>query len=836
MSQKMYVLKRDGRKEAVHYDKITSRIEKLCDGLNMEFIDPPAITHKVVRGLYTGVTTIELDNLAAEIAATMTVKHPDYAILAGRIAVSNLHKQTKEKFSDVIEDLYNMVNSKTGKRTQTISDYVYKIVQQNADRLNSAIKFERDLGYSYFGYKTLERSYLLRKDGEVIERPQHLLMRVAVGIHGEDIDSALETYDLLSEKWFTHASPTLFNAGMPKAQLSSCFLLTMNDDSIDGIFKTLTQCAQISKFAGGIGLSVHNIRATGSYIAGTNGTSNGLVPLLRVFNNTARYVDQGGNKRPGAFAVYLEPWHADVFEFLDLKKNTGVEDLRARDLFYALWVPDLFMQRVEDDADWSLMCPAECPGLYDNWGEKFEEIYTNYEKQGKFRSKVKARKLWWHIIDCQIETGTPYILYKDSCNRKSNQQHLGTIRSSNLCTEIVEYTAPDEIAVCNLASIALNRFVDPKTREFDFEKLRHVTCVVTKNLNKVIDINHYPVIEAENSNKRHRPIGIGVQGLADAFIMMRLPFDSDEALKLNAKIFEHIYYAACKTSCELAIRDGPYSSFKGSPASQSPPKLQFDLWETDDEVPYELTLKDQWDELKKDIEAHGMRNSLLIAPMPTASTAQILGNNESFEPYTNNIYTRRVLSGEFQVVNHHLLKDLIDAKLWNEEMRQRIMRDYGSIQNIEEIPDNIKSLYKTVWEISQMVVIKQAAARGRFIDQSQSMNIHLAKPSRPVITSMHFYGWKRKLKTGMYYLRIRPAANPIQFTLDKTKIKAKKESFMGADTNSEAASSITNGDTNGNGHLNGAGDDMEVELIKVKSDAVEGCRLRNGPDCTSCGS
>ena len=789
----------------------------------MEFIDAPAITYRVVRGLYTGVTTIELDNLAAEIAATMTVKHPDYAILAGRIAVSNLHKQTKDNFNEVIKDLYEMVNSKTGKRTQTISDRVYEIVQANAERLNKAIDYKRDFGYTYFGFKTLERSYLLRIDDKIVERPQHLLMRVAVGIHMDDIDAAIETYDLLSERWFTHASPTLFSAGMPKAQLSSCFLLGMLDDSIDGIFATLHQCALISKFAGGIGLSVHNIRASGSYIGGTNGTSNGLVPLLRVYNNTARYVDQGGNKRPGAFAVYLEPWHADVFEFLDLKKNTGVEELRARDLFYALWVPDLFMRRVEEDGEWSLMCPHECPGLYTNWGEKFDEIYLNYEKEGRYRRKIKARELWFHIIDCQIETGTPYILYKDSCNRKSNQQNLGTIRSSNLCTEIVEYTAPDEIAVCNLASIALNRFVDKATRTFDFKKLEEVASVVTRNLNKIIDINHYPVIEAQNSNLRHRPIGIGVQGLADCFILMRYPFDSPEAKKLNKDIFETIYYGACETSCELAQKDGPYKTFKGSPASQG--KLQFDLWDIKEDS---LMHKDRWRVLKQQIVQHGMRNSLLIAPMPTASTAQILGNNESIEPYTSNIYARRVLSGEFQVVNHHLLDDLIKLGLWDEEMRQRIMRDYGSIQGIQEIPDDIKALYKTVWEISQKVIIDLAADRGPFVDQSQSMNIHLGKPSRGSITSMHFYGWKAGLKTGMYYLRIRPAANPIQFTLDKSKLRKKEGSLLGSETstaNSTIDEEVKKMAANGkNGTRNKTAGD----------DAVMVCKLANGPACDMC--
>lgn len=808
----MYVVKRSGDREAVHYDKITSRIEKLCDGLNMDFIDPASITHKVVRGLYTGVTTIELDNLAAEIAASMTVKHPDYAILAGRIAVSNLHKQTKDKFSEVMNDLANMIHPKTGMKKPAISERFNKIVQENAERLDAAIDYKRDFGYNFFGYKTLERSYLLRIDGRIVERPQHLLMRVAIGIHFEDIDGALETYDLLSERWFTHASPTLFNAGMPKAQLSSCFLLTMWEDSIKGIFKTLDQCAEISKFAGGIGLSVHNIRATGSYIAGTNGTSNGLVPMLRVFNNAARYVDQGGNKRPGAFAIYLEPWHADVFEFLDLKKNTGVEELRARDLFYALWVPDLFMRRVEQGGEWALMCPDECPGLYDSWGEKFEEIYTSYEAQGKYRRKVPARELWFHIIDCQIETGTPYILYKDACNRKSNQQNLGTIRSSNLCTEIVEYTSPDEIAVCNLASIALNKFVNPETRTFDFQKLQQVTSVVTKNLNKIIDVNHYPVEEARRSNMRHRPIGIGVQGLADAFILMRFPFDSEEAKQLNKKIFENIYYAACKASCELAKEHGPYETFKGSPASECPPRLQFDLWETKEE---ELSLAESWRELKQEIQKHGMRNSLLLAPMPTASTAQILGNNESIEPFTSNIYSRRVLSGEFQVVNHHLLNDLIKLDLWDDDMRQRIMRDYGSVQDIQEIPDEIKKLYKTVWEIPQRVVIDLAADRGRFICQSQSMNIHLAQPSRNKINAMHFYGWKAGLKTGMYYLRIKAAANPIQFTLDNEKLRKKKRGHI--DTISETTSM-----------------DTASEVDSLGGDAVMACKLSNGPNCDMC--
>lgn len=825
----MFVIKRDGNKETVLFDKITSRVKNLCRGLNEKFIDPPLITHKVIAGLYSGVTTVELDNLAAETAATMTVKHPDYAILAARIAISNLHKETKDKFSDVVKDLHEMQNAKSGRKTPAISDEILAIVQKNADRLDKALNFERDFDYNYFGFKTLERSYLLKIDGKTVERPQHLLMRVAVGIHGEDIDSAIETYNLLSERWFTHASPTLFNAGTPKPQLSSCFLLDMLDDSIDGIYDTLKQCALISKSAGGIGLSVHCIRATGSYIAGTNGTSNGLVPMLRVFNNTARYVDQGGNKRPGAFAIYLEPWHADIFEFVDLKKNTGAEEVRARDLFYALWIPDLFMRRVEKDEDWSLMCPHECPGLYTNWGEKFEELYTKYEAEGRYKKRVKARQLWFHIVDCQIETGTPYMLYKDSCNRKSNQQNLGTIKSSNLCCEIVEYTGPDEIAVCNLASIALNRFVNPETRTFDLKQLQYVTSVVTKNLNKIIDVNYYPVPEAQNSNMRNRPIGIGVQGLADAFILMRYPFDSPEARKLNKEIFENIYYAACKTSCDLAEKYGPYSTYQGSPASKG--LLQYDLWGIDENS---LTLKDDWAALKQRIAKFGMRNSLLIAPMPTASTAQILGNNESIEPYTSNIYSRRVLSGEFQVVNHHLLRDLVERDLWTEDIRFQILRDYGSIEAIAEIPQDIKELYRTVWEISQKSIIDMAADRGAFIDQSQSMNIHLAKPSRSSITSMHFYGWKAGLKTGSYYLRTKPAANPIQFSLDKSKIKKKRDikSGDGDDASSiisdMAPTSIPEDDDGMGSVVNGSSTNGRDR------DAIMACSLANGPNCEMC--
>uniref|UniRef100_A0A2L2YGU2 Ribonucleoside-diphosphate reductase n=2 Tax=Parasteatoda tepidariorum TaxID=114398 RepID=A0A2L2YGU2_PARTP len=744
------------------FDKITSRIQKLCYGLHMDFIDPAAITMKVISGLYPGVTTVELDNLAAEIAATMTTKHPDYAILAARIAISNLHKETKKTFSSVIEDLYNMINEKSGKKSPMISDHIYNVIMENAEKLNSAIIYDRDFNYNYFGFKTLERSYLLKINKKVVERPQHMLMRVSVGIHSDDIDAAIETYHLMSEKWFTHASPTLFNSGTPKPQLSSCFLLTMEGDSIEGIYDTLKKCALISKSAGGIGVNVHCIRATGSYIAGTNGTSNGLVPMLRVFNNTARYVDQGGNKRPGAFAIYLEPWHADIFDFLDLKKNTGKEEQRARDLFYALWIPDLFMQRVEKDEMWSLMCPDESPGLHDCWGEEFEQLYLKYEKEGKFRKQVRAHEVWYAIIESQTETGTPYMLYKDACNRKSNQQNLGTIKCSNLCTEVVEYSSPDEVAVCNLASIALNRYV--KDGEFDFSKLKEVTKVITVNLNKIIDVNYYPVPQAEKSNKRHRPIGIGVQGLADAFILMRYPFDSEEAQKLNADIFETIYFAALEASCELAEKLGTYETYEGCPVSKG--ILQHDMWG--------VTPSDRWNwaELREKIAKHGIRNSLLLAPMPTASTAQILGNNESIEPYTSNIYTRRVLSGEFQVVNHHLLKDLTDLNLWDENMKNRLIASNGSIQKIDGIPEDLKKLYRTVWEIPQKNILKMAADRGAYIDQSQSLNVHIAEPNYGKITSMHFYGWHLGLKTGMYYLRTKPAVNAIQFTVDKKALKA----------------------------------------------------------------
>ncbi|KAJ1649838.1 ribonucleotide-diphosphate reductase subunit rnr1 [Dispira simplex] len=759
----MFVVKRDGHREKVAFDKITARVVKLCYGLDTNHVDPPAVAQKVISGVYQGVTTVELDNLAAETAAYMTTKHPDYAILAARIAISNLHKETRKQFSATIEDLYHYVNPKTNKPASMISEETYNVVMKHADRLNSAIIYDRDFNYNFFGFKTLERSYLLKINGRVAERPQHMLMRVAVGIHGEDIDATLETYNLMSEKYFTHASPTLFNAGTPLPQLSSCFLLTMEDDSIDGIYDTLKKCAMISKTAGGIGLNIHNIRATGSYIAGTNGYSNGIVPMLRVYNNTARYVDQGGNKRPGAFAIYLEPWHPDVFEFLDLRKNHGKEESRARDLFYAMWIPDLFMQRVQDNGDWSLFCPNEAPNLHERWGEEFEKLYVEYEQRGFARKTIKAQKLWYAILEAQIETGNPFMLYKDACNRKSNQQNLGIIKCSNLCTEIVEYSSPDEVAVCNLASLALPQFVVDKDT-YDFEKLHQVTKVVTRNLNKIINLNYYPIPECRRSNFRHRPIGIGVQGLADAFIKMRMPFDSPEAKLLNRQIFETIYHGALEASCELAQELGTYETYEDSPMSKG--LLQFDLWEG-----VEPTDLWDWDTLREKIQAHGVRNSLLVAPMPTASTSQILGNNECFEPYTSNIYTRRVLAGEFQVVNPWLLRDLVDLGLWNDSMKNRIIADNGSVQHIPSIPAELKSLYKTAWELSQKVIIDMAADRGAFIDQSQSLNIFMADADFAKLTSMHFYGWKKGLKTGMYYLRTRPAADAIKFTVDQQSLR-----------------------------------------------------------------
>jgi ribonucleoside-diphosphate reductase alpha subunit len=759
----MLVVKRDGRRESVKFDKITARIEKLCYGLDSNFINPVDIAQKVINGVYDGVSTHELDNLAAETAASLTTKHPDYALLAARVAVSNLHKTTSKSFSNTMKRLYTYVDPKTGENASLISKEVYGVIKKHASFLDSSIIYDRDFSYDFFGFKTLERSYLMKLDGKVVERPQHMLMRVAVGIHMDDMEKVLETYNLLSEKWFTHATPTLFNAGTPKPQLSSCFLLAMKDDSIDGIYDTLKNCAKISQSAGGIGLSIHNVRATGSYIKGTNGVSNGIVPMLRNFDMTARYVDQGGGKRKGSFAIYLEPWHADIEQFLDLKKNHGKEELRARDLFYALWISDLFMKRVEQNGEWSLFCPNEAPGLADCYGEDFERLYEKYEREGKARKTIKAQDLWFEILESQIETGTPYMLYKDAANKKSNQKNLGTIKSSNLCTEIMEYTSPDEVAVCNLASIALPKFVSEEG-VIDHERLYEVTKVITKNLNKVIDINYYPVQEARNSNMRHRPIGIGIQGLADVFMMLKLPFDSEEARKINREVFETIYFGSMTASMEIAKVDGPYETFKGSPVSKG--IFQFDMWGvTPDSGRWD------WNSLKQEVKKNGVRNSLLLAPMPTASTSQILGNNECFEPYTSNIYSRRVLSGEFIVVNKHLMKDLIKRNLWNDTMRQKLIQNNGSVQNIKEIPDDLKEIYRTVWEIPQKAIIDMSADRGAYICQSQSLNVYMAEPNFGKLTSMHFHAWRKGLKTGMYYLRTKAAADAIKFTISKETAK-----------------------------------------------------------------
>lgn len=797
-----YVIKRNGKKESVKFDKVTARIEKLSYSLS-PMVNVIEVAKKTIEGIYEGVPTTELDNLAAETAASLTITHPDYAILASRIAVSNLHKNTIKSFSATMRNLYNYTQPATGKKMPLIADDVMQIIDEHAELLDSTIIYDRDFGFDYFGFKTIEKSYLLKIDGKIAERPQHMYMRVAIGIHMSDIESVIQTYHLMSERWFTHATPTLFNAGTPKPQMSSCFLLTMKEDSIDGIYDTLKQTAKISQSAGGIGLAIHHIRATGSYIGGTNGTSNGIIPLLRVFNDTARYVDQGGGKRKGAFAIYLEPWHADVFEFLDLRKNHGKEEMRARDLFYALWIPDLFMKRVEANGEWSLFCPNEAPGLSECWGEEFEKLFTQYEEEGRARKTIRAQDLWFAILESQIETGTPYMLYKDAANRKSNQQNLGTIKSSNLCTEIIEYTSPGEVAVCNLASLALPRFVIDGN--FDHQKLYEVTYQATKNLNKIIDNNYYPVEEAKASNLRHRPIGLGVQGLADVFILLRLPFESDLAKMLNKNIFETIYFAAMTASKDLAKEQGAYETFAGSPLSKG--IFQFDMWG--------VKPTDRWDwvALKEEVKQFGVRNSLLVAPMPTASTSQILGNNECFEPYTSNIYTRRVLSGEFIIVNKHLLKDLVNLGLWNHTMKNNIIAANGSVQNIEGIPAEIKELYKTVWEIKQRNLIDMAADRGAYICQSQSLNLFVDNPNPSKLTSMHFYGWKKGLKTGMYYLRTQAATQAVQFTVEKESSKKKDAEISKWDAK----------------HSNSKDADMDTETTDGPA-----CSMQDG--CISCGS
>ncbi len=815
----MYVIKRDGRRESVKFDKITARIEKLCYSLDPFFVQPLEVARKVISGLYDEVKTTELDNLAAETAASLTTKHPDYAVLAARIAISNLHKNTLKSFSATMKRLFTYVDPKTGQNAALLSKEVYDIIKKNAVELDEAIIYDRDFGYDYFGFKTLEKSYLLKLEGQIAERPQHMLMRVAVGIHQTDLASAIETYNLLSERWFTHATPTLFNAGTPKPQMSSCFLLTTQDDSIEGIYDTLKQTAKISQSAGGIGLSIHNIRATGSYIKGTNGTSNGIIPMLRVFNDTARYVDQGGGKRKGSFAIYLEPWHADVFEFLELKKNHGKEEMRARDLFYALWIPDLFMKRVEDNEEWSLFCPHECPGLSDTHGEEFEALYHKYELEGKARQVVKAQELWFKVLESQTETGTPYMLYKDHANSKSNQKNLGTIKSSNLCTEIIEYTSKDEVAVCNLASLALPKYVKANEKgvnEFDHAKLYDVTKSATKNLNKIIDVNYYPVPEARNSNLRHRPIGLGVQGLADVFIMLRMPFESSEAQQLNKDIFETIYYASMEASMELAIKEGPYSTWEGSPISKG--IFQFDMWNVTPS-----SGRWDWESLREKVVKNGVRNSLLVAPMPTASTSQILGNNECFEPYTSNIYARRVLSGEFAVVNKHLLKDLIKLGLWNESMKNKLISANGSVQGIPEIPKDLKELYKTVWEIKQKTILEMAADRGAYICQSQSLNIHIQDVNFGKLTSMHFHAWKLGLKTGMYYLRTKAAADAIKFTIEKQ-----------AEVQIEQTNNVNETELQYAAHTAQAAASFSADAAQNQSDMA--CSLDNPEECDACGS
>lgn len=772
----MYVVKRDGRHEPVKFDKITARLAGLADGLSTEHCDITVVAQQVIQQLVCGIHTSKLDELAAEVAAYKATIHPDYGVLAGRIAVSNLHKHTRESIADVATLLFRATDPKNGRPTPMLNEDTYDVIMANRERLDAAIDFRRDFQLDFFGFKTLQRSYLMRVNGEIVERYQHMLMRVAIGIHGRDIDAALETYDLMSRGMFTHATPTLFNAGTCRPQCSSCFLVKMKDDSISGIYDTLKECAIISKYAGGIGLSIHNIRATGSFIAGTNGTSNGIVPMLRVFNDTARYVDQGGGKRKGSFAVYLEPWHPDIFEFLELKKNHGKEEARARDLFYAMWTPDLFMQRVEDDGQWSLFCPHEAPGLEDAWGEEFVRMYEQYEREGLATKTVRAQELWAAIIASQLETGTPYMLYKDQCNAKSNQQNLGTIHSSNLCTEIIQYTSEDETAVCNLASVALPKFVDLETRSMNYDELVRVVGVMTRNLNKIIDVNYYPVDEARRSNMRHRPIGIGVQGLADVFAMLKYPFTSSQARDINKNIFESVYYGALRASCDLAKEYGPYRSFAGSPASRG--KLQFDLWGAHPSLRYD------WPALKRDIHAYGLRNSLVTAPMPTASTAQILGNNEAFEPFTSNLYSRRTLSGDFICVNKHMVRDFVEAGIWNDDVRLQLLADNGSVQDIPGVPDHLREIYKTVWEIKQRELVDMAADRSPYIDQSQSLNIHLKDATAGKVTSMHFHGWKLGLKTGMYYLRTKPKAMPIQFTVDQTELRRLR------DTASECGTSV----------------------------------------------
>ena len=780
----MKVIKRNGTAEEVSFDKVLQRIRKAAKGLQ---VNADVLSQQVLSQIIDGVHTSELDDLTAQVAASLCTNHPDWGVLSSRIAISNHHKQTNDSFSEVVLTLANQTMPKTGEKTQIVSDELVAIVKAHGNQIDARIEYDRDYLFDYFGFKTLERSYLLKDTSmKIMERPQHLWMRVALALWSGHLQRAFETYDLLSTKAFTHATPTLFNAGTPRQQLSSCFLLSMADDSIAGIYKTLGDCAAISKYAGGIGLHVHNVRARGSLIRGTNGQSNGLVPMLRVFNNTARYVDQGGGKRNGSFAIYLEPWHADVEDFLKMKLNTGSEEERARDLFYALWIPDLFMERVEADGMWTLFCPNEAPGLAEVWGEKFNELYTRYESEGRGRKQVSAQKLWFSMLDSQMETGTPYILFKDACNRKSNQQNLGTIKSSNLCTEIIEYSSPTETAVCNLASLALPAFVVKDVSgkpAYDYQALMKATRVAIRNLNRVININYYPTPETERSNMRHRPVGLGVQGLADVFAMLKLAWDDTAAEEVNQLIFEYMYYAAVDESAALAEVMGAYETFAGSPASQG--RLQPDLWGITPITETRGTL--DWAGLRARA-ARGIRNSLLIAPMPTASTSQILGYNECFEPFTTNIYTRRTLAGEFVIVNKHLMRELMDRGIWSEGLKQKIVAMNGSIQEIAEIPDEIKPIYKTSWELKQRTLIDMAAARGAFICQSQSLNLFVADPTYSKLTSMHFYSWKKGLKTGCYYLRTKAPVSAQKFTVDPRLLAAISSSGVSQQMSDEGGS------------------------------------------------
>jgi len=827
----MHVQKRDGSSESISFNKVLQRIRKAAKSLA---VNPDALAQQVLARIVNGIKTSDLDELSAQMAASLCTSHPDWGTLAARIVVSNHHKNTEASFEKVVHILSNQ-SHKTGDTLSYISPDLANFVKNNAFAIDNYIKHDRDYDFDYFGFKTLEKSYLLKDtSGKIVERPQHMWMRVAVAIWMStgNLERIFETYDLLSLKFMTHATPTLFNAGTPRPQLSSCYLLSMSDDSITGIYKTLGDCAAISKYAGGIGLHLHNIRARGSLIRGTNGQSNGLVPMLRVFNNTARYVDQGGGRRNGSFAMYLEPWHADVEDFLRMKLNTGAEEERARDLFYALWIPDLFMERVETDAEWSLFCPDEAPGLSDVWGADFVKLYTDYEAKGRARKTVSARKLWFQILDSQMETGTPYLLYKDAANAKSNQKNIGTIKSSNLCTEIMEVSTPEETAVCNLASIALPAYVEKGAvvgRVFDFEALRKAVRVVVRNLNQIIDINFYPTPETKKSNLRHRPVGIGVQGLADVFAMLGITWEEPAAAELNQRIFEHMYYAAVDESAELASMQGSYETFQGSPASEG--KLQPDLWNV---VPLTETDKTlDWSTLRSKA-ATGLRNSLLLAPMPTASTSQILGYNECFEPFTTNIYTRRTLAGEFVVINRHLMKELIGLDMWNDDMKQQIIVNNGSIQTLEMIPADVRARYKTTWEIPQKVLIDMAATRGAFICQSQSLNLFVADPTYAKLTSMHFYGWRKGLKTGCYYLRTKAPVTAQKFTVDPrllAAVQGSTQSQINDDNDSEYEDSSdeeseTRPETRAQ-KLDRLSKEYEEEVARSKAaaDAGEGCLL-----------